>query len=92
MAGALDVLVLCADPVDGTHSLNLTQELAHFEKALRDAKLPLRLQRVFPPTLKQLQREFAQAKVQGLNPTVFHSPCGDSRRFRGAAITTTIRP
>ena len=74
MASALDVLVLCADSVNGTHSLNLTQELVHFEKALRDGKLPIRLKRVFPPTLKQLQREFLLAKRDHRNPT------GQSRR------------
>ena len=52
----LDVLVLCSAPVDLRPSLNLAQELANFEDEIRRSPLPIRLRRVFPPTLYQLQR------------------------------------
>ena len=55
----LDVLVLCSAPVDLRPSLNLAQELANFEDEIRRSPLPIRLRRVFPPTLDQLQRELS---------------------------------
>jgi hypothetical protein len=62
MAEYLDVLVLCADPVNLQRTLNLAQELLHFEHVIRGAGLPVRLRRVTPPTLEQLTREFALAQ------------------------------
>jgi hypothetical protein len=44
----------------------------HFEQVIRRSELPIRLRRVFPPTLDQLQREFARAAEQGRQPSVFH--------------------
>ncbi len=68
----LDVLVLCSDPVNLRRTLNLAQELVHFERVIRRSELPIRMRRVFPPTLEQLQREFARADEQGRRPSVFH--------------------
>ena len=72
MAEYLDVLVLCSDPVNFPHTLNLAQELVHFEQVIRGSQLPIRLRRVFPPTLAQLQKEFAQAAALDRQPSVFH--------------------
>ena len=72
MAEYLDVLVLCSDPVNFPHTLNLAQELVHFEQVIRSSPLPIRLRRVFPPTLAQLRKEFAQAAALDRQPSVFH--------------------
>lgn len=72
MADYLDVLVLCSDPVNLRRTLNLSQELVHFEQVIRRSQLPIRLRLVIPPTLDQLQREFARAAEQGRQPSVFH--------------------
>ena len=72
MPDYLDVLVLCADPVKLKPSLNLAQELVHFEKVIGKPELPIRMRRVFPPTLEQLRKEFARAALQGRQPSVFH--------------------
>ena len=72
MAEYLDVLVLCADPVDIRRTLNLAQELVHFEQVIRRSPLPIRLRRVFPPTISQLRKEFAQAATLDRQPSVFH--------------------
>lgn len=72
MAEYLDVLMLCSDPVNLRRTLNLAQELVHFEQVIRRSELPIRLRRVLPPTLDQLQREFARAAEQGRQPAVFH--------------------
>ena len=72
MTEYLDVLVLCSDPVNLRRTLNLAQELVHFEQVIRRSELPIRLRRVCPPTLEQLQREFARAAEQGRQPSVFH--------------------
>jgi tetratricopeptide (TPR) repeat protein len=72
MAKYLDVLVLCSDPVNFRHTLNLAQELVHFEHVIRGSELPIRLRRVVPPTLDQLQKEFAKGATLGRQPSVFH--------------------
>lgn len=72
MADYLDVLVLCADPVNLKPSLNLAQELVHFERVVQKSALPIRMRRVFPPTLDQLRKEFARAALPGWQPSVFH--------------------
>lgn len=72
MAEYLDVLVLCSDPVNLRRTLNLAQELVHFEQVIRRSELPIRLRRVFPPTLDQLRHEFSRAEEQGRQPSVFH--------------------
>ena len=43
MAEYLDVLVLCSDPVNLRRTLNLSQELVHFEQVIRRSELPIRL-------------------------------------------------
>lgn len=72
MAEYLDVLVLCSDPVNLRRTLNLAQELVHFEQVIRRSELPIRMRRVFPPTLDQLRHEFSRAEEQGRQPSVFH--------------------
>jgi hypothetical protein len=62
MAEYLEVLVLCADPVNLVRTLNLAQELVHFEHVIRGAVLPVRMRRLTPSTLEQLTREFALAQ------------------------------
>ena len=53
-AESLEVLVLCASPVGELVTLKLAHELVQFEKELRNAQVPVRLKRVFPPTIEQL--------------------------------------
>jgi len=72
MTDYLDVLVLCSDPVNLSPTLNLAQELVQFERIFHDSQLPIRLRRVFPPTLAQLRKEFAQAKALNRQPSIFH--------------------
>jgi len=72
MADYLDVVVLRSDPVNFPHTLNLAQELVHFEHIIRRSQLPIRLRRVFPPTLEQLRKEFAQSAALGRQPSIFH--------------------
>jgi hypothetical protein len=45
MAEYLDVLVLCSDPVNLRRTLNLAQELVHFEQVIRESELPIRLRK-----------------------------------------------
>jgi hypothetical protein len=56
----LDVLLLCAAPLDVRPALNLAVEVANFETEVRRSPVPIRLRRVFPPTLDQLRRELAR--------------------------------
>lgn len=39
MADSLDVLVLCSDPVNLRRTLNLAQELVHFEQVCRNLRV-----------------------------------------------------
>lgn len=64
MADYLDVLVLCSDPVNLGRTLNLAQELVHFEHVIRDAGLPIRLRRVMPPTRETVTQRSSCRNVQ----------------------------
>jgi len=68
----LDVLLVCAAPVDVRPALNLGQELGAFEDEVRRASVPIRLRRVFPPTLQQLERELSPPALRLRQPRVFH--------------------
>ena len=68
----LDVLLLCAAPLDVRPALNLAVEMANFEVEVRRSPVPIRLRRVFPPTFEQLRRELAPTVLQGREPRVFH--------------------
>src|SRR5271166_1871247 len=68
----LDVLLLCAAPLDVRPALNLAVEVANFEAEVRRSPVPIRLRRVFPPTYEQLCRELAPTALQGREPRVFH--------------------
>ncbi len=72
MADYLDVFILCSDPVNLRPTLNLGQELAAFERIVRDSEWPVRLRKIVPPTLEQLEREFSLAGQRGERPAVFH--------------------
>jgi tetratricopeptide (TPR) repeat protein len=72
MADYLDVLVLCAAPVDARPALNLAEEFANLEDEVRRATIPIRLRRVFPPTFEQLQRELSAGALHLRRPRVFH--------------------
>jgi hypothetical protein len=48
----LDVLLLCAAPVNVRPALNLAVEVANFEAVVRRSPIPIRLRRVFPPTFE----------------------------------------
>jgi CHAT domain len=71
-AGYLDVLLLCAAPVDARPALNLAVEVANFEEVVRRSPIPIRLRRVFPPTFEQLQRELSPVALRQRAPRVFH--------------------
>ncbi|MBC7820812.1 MAG: CHAT domain-containing protein, partial [Planctomycetaceae bacterium] len=71
-AESLEVLVLCASPVGDLATLKLAHELVQFENELRKAQIPVRLKRVFPPTIEQLRRELAAMSQRGERPGVFH--------------------
>jgi hypothetical protein len=68
----LDVLVVCSAPVDVRPALNLAQEIANFEHEVRRAPIPIRLRRVFPPTLEQLGRVLSPTALRLWQPRVFH--------------------
>jgi tetratricopeptide (TPR) repeat protein len=68
----LDVLLLCAAPLDVRPALNLAVEVANFEAEVRRSPVPIRLRRVFPPTFDQLRRELAPTALKGREPRVFH--------------------
>src|SRR5947209_7974269 len=68
----LDVLLLCAAPLDVRPALNLAVEVSHFEAEVRRSTIPIRLRRVFPPTLEQLRRELSPPVLRGRAPRVFH--------------------
>ena len=68
----LDMLLLCAAPVDVRPALNLAVEVANFEAEVRRSLIPIRLRRVFPPTFEQLQRELSPPALQQRAPRVFH--------------------
>ncbi|MFO1349872.1 MAG: tetratricopeptide repeat protein [Gammaproteobacteria bacterium] len=68
----LDILVVCSAPVDISPALNLIQELSAFENEVRNATLPIRLKRVFPPTFAQLERELTPRALRSFRPRVFH--------------------
>jgi hypothetical protein len=59
--GYLDVLLLCAAPVDVRPAPNLAQGIANFEHEVRRAPIPIRPRRVFPPTLEQPRRALSPA-------------------------------
>jgi tetratricopeptide (TPR) repeat protein len=71
-AGYLDVLLLCAAPVDVRPALNLAVEVANFEAEVRRSPIPIRLRRVFPPSFEQLQRELSPPTFRQRAPRVFH--------------------
>src|SRR5262245_48340306 len=71
-AESLEVLVLCSSPVGDLATLKLPQELTKIENRLRKAQVPVRMTRVFPPTIKQLQRELTAMSQRGDQPGVFH--------------------
>ena len=71
-ADYLDVLLLCAAPLDVRPALNLAVEVAHFEAEVRRSKVPIRLRRVFPPTLDQFRRELSPTALRDRAPRVFH--------------------
>jgi hypothetical protein len=68
----LDVLPLCAAPIDVRPALNLAVEVADFEAEVRRSPVPIRLRRVFTPTFEQLQRELSAPALQNRTPRVFH--------------------
>ena len=68
----LDVLLLCAAPLNVRPALNLAVEVANFEAEVRRSPVPIRLRRVFPPTLEQLRRELAPTALHGREPRIFH--------------------
>jgi tetratricopeptide (TPR) repeat protein len=68
----LDVLVLYSAPVDVRPTLNLAQEMANFEHEVRRSPIPIRLRRVFPPTVEQLERELSPNALRLRRPRVFH--------------------
>jgi hypothetical protein len=68
----LDVLLVCAAPVDVRPALNLAVEVANFEAEVRRSLIAIRLRRVFPPTFEQLQRELCLPALQDRTPRVFH--------------------
>jgi tetratricopeptide (TPR) repeat protein len=68
----LDVLLLGSAPVDAAPALNLAQEIANFENEVRRSPIPIRLRRVFPPTLEQLKRELSPTALRFRRPRVFH--------------------
>ncbi len=101
----LDVLVLCAEPVDLRPMLNLAQELVHFEQIIRRSELPIRMRRVCPPTLEQLRREFSLAEAFGRQPSVFHflghgdddglyfeNELGQARLVKGRELKEVLSP
>lgn len=61
---ALTILVLCASPAGDLVTLKLSHELARIEKRLAQARLPIRMRKVFPPTLEQLKRELGNLSVE----------------------------
>ena len=69
---ALEVLVLCSAPIGDLTSLKLPHELIQVEKLLRNAQVPVRMKRVFPPTIDQLRKELAAMTQRGDQPGVFH--------------------
>lgn len=69
---ALTILVLCASPAGDLVTLKLSHELARIEKQLAQARLPIRMRRVFPPTIEQLQRELGNLSVERSRPAIFH--------------------
>lgn len=69
----LDILLLCAAPVDVRPALNLAVEVANFEAEVRRSPIPLGSRRVFPPTFEQLQRELSPVALLERAPRVFHS-------------------
>jgi hypothetical protein len=86
-AGYLDVLLLCAAPVDVRPALNLAVEVANFEEVVRRSPIPIRLRRVFPPTFEQLQRELSPVALRQRAPRVFHFlGHGDLRLDEGLAL------
>jgi hypothetical protein len=68
----LDVLVVCSAPVNVRPSLNLAEELGHLEDEVRRSPVPIRLRRVFPPTLEQLERELSPNALRLRQPRVVH--------------------
>ncbi|MBV8313506.1 MAG: tetratricopeptide repeat protein, partial [Planctomycetaceae bacterium] len=68
----LDVLLLCAAPLDVRPALNLAVEVANFEAEVRRSLIPIRLRRVVPPTLDQLERELSPPALRQRAPRVFH--------------------
>src|SRR5947209_798697 len=71
-ADSLDVLLLCAAPLNVRPALNLAVEVTHFEREVRRSTIPIRLRRVVPPTLDQLRRELSPPVLRGRKPRVFH--------------------
>jgi hypothetical protein len=71
-AECIDVLLLCAAPLDVRPALNLAVEVANFEAEVRRSLIPIRLRRVFPPTLDQLRRELSPPALRLRAPRVFH--------------------
>src|ERR1700722_2354540 len=71
-ADYLDVLLLCAAPLDVRPALKLAVEIANFEAEVRRSPIPICLTRVFPPTFEQLQRELSPPALQRRVPRVFH--------------------
>lgn len=69
---SLEVLVLCASPIGDLATLKLPQELTKIENRLRKAQVPVRMTRVFPPTIEQLRRELTAMSQLGDQPGVFH--------------------
>ena len=68
----LDVLLLCATPVNVRPALNLAVEVANFEAEVRRSPIPIRLRRVFPPTFGQLQHELSPPALEQRTPRIFH--------------------
>ncbi len=68
----IDVLLLCAAPLDVRPALYLAIEVSNFEAEVRRSLIPIRLRRVFPPTLDQLRRELSPPSLQRRSPHVFH--------------------
>ena len=52
--------------------VNLAVEVANFEAEVRRSLIPIRLRRVFPPTLDQLRRELSPPALRLRTPRVFH--------------------
>ncbi|PIZ37683.1 MAG: hypothetical protein COY42_23915 [Armatimonadetes bacterium CG_4_10_14_0_8_um_filter_66_14] len=68
----LDVLLVCSSPVNVSPSLDLHHEVTDLENEVRRAPIPIRLRRVYPPTIRQLERELSPNALRLRQPKILH--------------------